>query len=143
MIQGKFLLKTNKKYFAISGVKWFLTALFHKFPTFSPYFGRKKLYGSGDVTRFGCNRLPCYANRGSPVFHRNPPLGTELKYLLKTRGFPHSPQVYPQEFSTTMLWLWNRLQIDIKRSDNLRQNFHFFAGGGFHNSRIFVQKFPP
>ena len=143
MIQGKFLLKTNKKYFGVSGVKWFLTALFHKFLTFSPCFGRKKFPDGGDVTRCGCNRIPCYANRGSLVFHRNSPLGTEPKYLLKTMGFPHSPQVYPQEFSTTPLWLWNRLQIDIKRYDSLRRNSHFFAGRVFYHSRSFVQKFPP
>ena len=140
MIQGKILLKINKKYFCQPGAGWFLTAFFHKIPTFSPSFGRKKLPSGGNVTRRSGNRNLCYANRGSRVFHRGEGMLGKSKYLLKTHSFPHSPQSFPQGFSTALPGLWNCCEINIKRTDRLRPFFHFFARRVFYHSGIFVQK---
>ena len=63
------------------------------------------------------------------------------KYLLKTRCFPHSPQVFPQEFSTVPGRLGKIVEIDIKISDRIRPNSHFFAGCVFYHREFFVQKF--
>ena len=100
MIQEKILLKVNKNKLANTGVKGFSTAFFHKFPTFSPAFGGMGGVGGGDVTWRRRNRTGCYENRETPVFHRGSRMWTRSKYLLKNHSFPHSPQVFPQGFST-------------------------------------------
>ena len=141
MIQGKILLKINKKYFCQPGAGWFLTAFFHKIPTFSPSFGRKKLPSGGNVTRHSGNRNRCYANRGGRVFHRGKGMLEKSKYLLKTHSFPHSPQSFPQGFSTASPGMWKGGEIDIKRNDSIRPISHFFAGRGFYHREFFVQKF--
>ena len=140
MIQGKFLLKINKKYWVQTGRGWFLTAFFHKIPTFSPSFGRKKLPSRGNVTRRKGNRKRCYANRNQRLFHRGEGMLGKAKYLLKTHSFPHSPQTFPQGFSTGFKGVWKQEQIDIKRYDRLRRIPYFFAGRVFYHSKIFVQK---
>ena len=68
-------------------------------------------------------------------------MGKETEYLLKTQSFPHSPQVFPQEFSTAAGGCGYSVLIYIKRSDSFRPISHFFAGCGFYHSESFVQKF--
>ena len=140
MIQEKFLLKIHKNKLTNPGHKWFSTAFFHKFPTFSPAFWGKGDFPGGDVTRSEGNRKRCYANRIGRVFHREGRMWTKSKYLLKTQSFPHSPQVFPQGFSTAGSGLWNGTGIYIKIADSLRPVSHFFAGRVFHNRIFFVQK---
>ena len=140
MIQGKFLLKTNKNIFHKTKAPGFLTAFFHNIQTFSPGFSRKDLPYPGNVTRLGCHWKGCYANRSRLVFHRLSSRGTTIEYLLKTQSFPHSPQTFPQGFSTASRRMVKGREIDIKRIDRNRPIPHFFAGRGFHHIRSFVQK---
>ena len=141
MIRRIILLNINKKYWGSPGTKGLGTALFHKFPTFSDHFGRKNIPPCGNVTRPDHPGSGCYANRIHRVFHRHTPLLRTSKYLLKTHSFPHSPQGFPQGFSTAFPGLWKGRKIDIKRSDTLRHNPHFFAGRVFYHRTFPAQKF--
>ena len=75
------------------------------------------------------------------VFHRKGPGSTEGKYLLITHSFPHSPQVFPQEFSTGWPWDVYTTVIYIKRTDTNRPDSHFFASRGFYHRDFLVHNF--
>jgi hypothetical protein len=74
------------------------------------------------------------------LFHRRDGNAKGPKYLLITRSFPHSPQVFPQGFSTGGGNCGYADLIDIKSGDCFRQNLHFFGAVIFHHSLFFVQK---
>jgi hypothetical protein len=75
------------------------------------------------------------------TFPQRPGKGKSRKYLLKTWSFPHSPQTFPQDFSTGgHKGVYTKL-LSIKRPDSLRQNLHFFSGCGFAHRGLPVDKF--
>jgi len=97
------------------------------------------LFSDGDVTRKFRSIPVGYASG----YAESPQAGgkrKETKYLLITHSFPHSPQVFPQEFSTGKKDCGYSLLVHIIRCDAIRENSHFFAGGGFHHGAVFVQK---
>ena len=75
------------------------------------------------------------------LFHRKRMCSKESEYLLKTLSFPHSPQVFPQEFSTGAAGGPCTILIYIKRNDRLRRIFHFFVRRNFNHIVTFVQFF--
>jgi len=141
MIQKKILSDLHKKIFTNPEPNRFLTAFFHNIPTFSFLFCRKKLPFGGDVTQGNRSRKRCYENRSPRFFHREEGVLKQSKYLLKTKSFPHSPQLSPQGFSTARGALWRKLRINIKIPDIFRPTSHFFGGRVFYHNKFFVQKF--
>jgi len=74
------------------------------------------------------------------LFHRWRRNWKEAKYLLITRSFPHSPQFFPQGFSTAAVCCGYSFLVHIKSVDSIRRISYFFAGCGFYHSVSFVQK---
>ena len=74
------------------------------------------------------------------IFHRFGQIFKTAKYLLITQSFPHSPQVFPQEFSTGWKRCGYSLLVHIKRALESEGFSHFFESGVFYYSLIFVQK---
>ena len=77
------------------------------------------------------------------VFHKEQWKSKEAECLLKTLSFPHSPQAFPQGFSTGTMNCGYTILVHIKRSDTIRTVSHFFADCGFYHGADFVQKLPP
>ena len=77
------------------------------------------------------------------VFHKEQWKSKEAEYLLKTLSFPHSPQVFPQGFSTGGVNCGYSILVHIKRNDTVRAVSHFFADCVFCHGSNFVQKLPP
>ena len=75
------------------------------------------------------------------IFHRQARIFKTPKYLLITGSFPHSPQVFPQEFSTAVPGCGYSFLVHIKRTGSFTEFPHFFEGGGFYYGGFFVQKF--
>ena len=62
---------------------------------------------------------------------------------MKTHTFPHSPQSFPQRFSTGVGKTGYTLAVDIKDFDRIRPNPNFFAGRKFHYWPYSCAKFYP
>ena len=73
-------------------------------------------------------------------FHSRHRFFKASEYLLITKSFPHSPQVFPQELSTGKPRCGYSFLVHIKSCDTLRPISHFFAGRGFYHGEEFVQK---
>ena len=78
---------------------------------------------------------------GMQLFHRGEWNFKTAKYLLITRSFPHSPQVFPQEFSTGRKACGCSQMVHIIRRRGFIRTAYFFEDGVFYYGRIFVQKF--
>jgi len=74
------------------------------------------------------------------TIHRLREIFKTPKYLLITQSFPHSPQVFPQEFSTGWSSCEYSFLVHIKWPVITGKFPHFFEGGVFYYSLIFVQK---
>ena len=72
--------------------------------------------------------------------HNSCPQRKMGKYLLITRSFPHSPQIFPQGLSTSGSGCGQILLVHINAFDSLRGFSYFFAAVAFYHREIFVQK---
>jgi len=78
---------------------------------------------------------------GMQEFHRERSFFKISEYLLITHSFPHSPQTFPQDFSTACPCCGYSFLVHIKYAAARGRIPHFFAGGVFYYGGIFVQKF--
>ena len=77
---------------------------------------------------------------GMQRFHRGVEFRCGEKYLLITRSFPHSPQAFPQGFSTGKPSCGYSLFVHIKQSTRILEKSYFFWMVDFYQGKIFVQK---
>ena len=73
------------------------------------------------------------------AFHRRWWKTKVAGYLLITQSFPHSPHVYPQEFSTGRGDCGYSFLVDIRRNRSFREKPTFSAVVDFYQGGFFVQ----